>query len=286
VRSEHEAATAYIEAARCWIKAGDAKMGTEVLETEALPRIVDAGKLSQAAKLHNEVAEMMESEGAMEEAISHFQQAADLFIAENAASTALKCSTRIAHLSAQMDPPDLARAAEVFEHVGTESLSSNLLKFGAKSAFFNAVLCTLARGDVVAGERDLERFKELDYTFPGCRECKLLEDVVQVRARRVHARRMSAVVARGGGGGGGAAAGRIARLPTLRVLSPHHPHRHSYLFPPPPNPHSNPDPPLHSCPPDRRRGRTRTPRRSRTPCSTTTPSPSWTRGAPGACLHL
>jgi alpha-soluble NSF attachment protein len=153
-------------------------MGTEVLETEALPRIVDAGRLSQAAKLHNEVAEMMESEGAYEEAIRHFTEAADLFVAENASSTALKCVTRVAHLSAQLDPPDYARAAEMFERVGTESLSSNLLKFGAKSAFFNAVICTLARGDVVSGERDLERFKELDYTFPGCREAKLLEDVV------------------------------------------------------------------------------------------------------------
>ena len=182
MKSEHEAATSYIEAARCWIKAGDARMGTEVLETEALPRIVDAGRLSQAAKLHNEVAEMCEQEGAYEEAIRHFQEAADLFTAENAASTALKCITRIAHLSAQLDPPDLGKAAEMFERVGTESLNSNLLKFGAKSAFFNSVICTLARGDVVSGERDLERFKELDYTFPGCRECKLLEDVVQVRA--------------------------------------------------------------------------------------------------------
>ena len=54
-KSEHEAATAFIEAARCWIKAGDPHKGTEVLESEALPRIVDAGRLSQAAKLHNEV---------------------------------------------------------------------------------------------------------------------------------------------------------------------------------------------------------------------------------------
>jgi len=54
-KSEHEAATALIEAARCWIKAGDPHKGTEVLESEALPRIVDAGRLSQAAKLHNEV---------------------------------------------------------------------------------------------------------------------------------------------------------------------------------------------------------------------------------------
>ena len=179
IKDEHGAATAYIEAARAYIKGGDGKTGTEVLENEALPRIVDAGRLSQAAKLHGEVAELFEDEGLTPEAISHFQSAADLHYAENANSTALKSLTRIAHLSAQLDPPDLEKAAETFEKVATESLSSNLLKFGAKSAFFNAALCTLARGDVVAGEQALEKYKELDYTFPGCRECKLLEDVTQ-----------------------------------------------------------------------------------------------------------
>ncbi len=38
----------------------------------------------------------------------------------------------------------------------------------------------LATGDVVAADRDLNRYKDMDYTFPGTRECKLCEDVVQV----------------------------------------------------------------------------------------------------------
>ena len=178
VKSDSEAATAYIECARCYIKAGDGRMGTEVLETEALPRIVDAGRLSQAAKLHGEVAEMFEAEGQFDEAIKHFRQCADLHNAENASSTALKSLSRIATLSAQLDPPDWAQAAETFERVGTESLNSNLLKFGAKSNFFNAVMCTLASGDVVAAERALDKYKELDYTFPSCREAKLADDVL------------------------------------------------------------------------------------------------------------
>jgi alpha-soluble NSF attachment protein len=149
-----------------------------MLENEALPRIVDAGRLSQAAKLHGEVAEMFEGEGQFEDAIKHYQQAADLHSAENASSSALKSVTRIAHLSAQLDPPNWEQAASNFERVGTESLNSNLLKFGAKSAFFNSVICTLARGDIVAAERDLQKYQDQDYTFPGSREAKLLEDVV------------------------------------------------------------------------------------------------------------
>jgi alpha-soluble NSF attachment protein len=113
-----------------------------------------------------------------EEAMINYQKAADFFIAENAASTAAKCTGKIAYLAAKTDPPDYERAAQEFEKVGRESLASNLLKFGAKGNFFNATICTLARGDIVAADGSLNRFKEMDYTFGGSRECKLLEDVV------------------------------------------------------------------------------------------------------------
>ena len=40
------------------LQAGDAKAGSEILETEVLPRVVDAGRLTQAAKLHGELAQV------------------------------------------------------------------------------------------------------------------------------------------------------------------------------------------------------------------------------------
>jgi hypothetical protein len=55
-KSEGEASMAYVECSRCYIKAGDPKAGSDILENEVLPRVVDAGKLSQAAKLHGELA--------------------------------------------------------------------------------------------------------------------------------------------------------------------------------------------------------------------------------------
>jgi alpha-soluble NSF attachment protein len=177
-KDESAAATAYIECARCFIKAGDGKSGTEVLENEALPRIVDAGRLSQAAKLEAEVGEMFEAEGDYQSAINHYTQAADYHNAENAPSSAQKCLIRVAHLSAQLDPPDFEKASELFEQVGTESLSSNLLKFSAKSHFFNGFLCVLARGDAVSAENALNKAKEQDYTFEGCREAKLADDIL------------------------------------------------------------------------------------------------------------
>jgi alpha-soluble NSF attachment protein len=176
-KNDGDTANCFIEAARCYIKAGDSKTATSLIENEALPRMVDAGRLSQAAKLHEEVAGMLEEAEMYEDAMTNYQKAADFFSAENAASTAAKCSGKIAFLAAKTDPPDYERAAQEFERVGRDSLASNLLKFGAKGNFFNATICVLARGDIVAAEAALGRFKEMDYTFPGCRECKLLDDI-------------------------------------------------------------------------------------------------------------
>jgi alpha-soluble NSF attachment protein len=61
-----------------------------------------------------------------------------------------------------MDPPDFEKASSVFEQVGGDCLNSNLMKFSAKGYFLQAVLCTLARGDIVAADVQLNKFKEMD----------------------------------------------------------------------------------------------------------------------------
>ena len=149
------------------------------MEHEALARLVDAGRMSQAAKLYNELAELLEAEGMADVAIANYEKASDLFVAENATSSSHKALIRVAHLCATLEPAELDKAADTFAKVAGECLSNNLLKFQAKGYFFNAFLCILARTDVVAADSALERFKEMDYTFPGSRECKLCEDVLQ-----------------------------------------------------------------------------------------------------------
>lgn len=199
-----------------------------------MPRVVDSGRLTQAAKLHGELAQvrvpaempvardvfvvlvvlfavarstsvwviccpqMLEEDSQWAEAIKQYQSSADYYTAENAPTTALKALAKVAELSAkvsvqprppalfpacllhtawriqarctlQVDPPDYATAAETYEKCATESLPSNLLKFNVKNYLFNALLCTLAGGDIVAADRDLGRYKEIDYTFPGAR---------------------------------------------------------------------------------------------------------------------
>lgn len=135
--------------------------------------------MSQAAKLHNEIAELLEGEDIIPAAIENYEKAADMFSAESGMSSAHKCLAKVARLSVRLEPPNYDRAAVVLEQIGGECLGNNLLKFQAKGYFFDAMLVILAKGDVVAAELALNKFNDMDYTFPGSRESKLCGDLVQ-----------------------------------------------------------------------------------------------------------
>ena len=167
LKDDMEIASCYQEASRALIKAGNSAEATQLLETEAIPRMVDAGRLAPAAKLHEEVAKMFEDEHEFAQAIDHYGKAADLFGAENSASTAAKCKQNIARLSAMLDPPDYEKSSETYAECDMEAMASQLLKFGAKECFVRAVFCTLARNDLVTAEQQFDKFKEQDYTLEG-----------------------------------------------------------------------------------------------------------------------
>jgi alpha-soluble NSF attachment protein len=143
------------EASKCLSDAGTCykKGGTNIPKaiecwSDAVTLLCDAGRLNMAAKLSKEIAEALENN--LEEdsgnganvsvaaAIQSYQQAADLFEMENAKSQASGCLAKIAELSsAALDPPDLLKAAELYESLGRGCLESNLLKYNAKSHFLN-----------------------------------------------------------------------------------------------------------------------------------------------------
>jgi len=69
------------------------------------------------------------------------------------------------------------KAIEIYEKVASGSLDNNLLKWSVKEYFFKAGLCHLCTSDVVAANRALEKYKDMDPTFTSQRECKLLEQI-------------------------------------------------------------------------------------------------------------
>lgn len=149
----------------------------------AVSLLTDAGRLTAAAKLCKECAELFEQEeveGGVESAIENYEQAAELFALEESKSQASACRAKVAELcSAALDPPDLIRAAGIYEDLGRNCLESNLLKFNAKGYFLQAVFCHLANSDSVAAEQSMAKFEALDYTFTESREGKFAGQLVE-----------------------------------------------------------------------------------------------------------
>ncbi|KVI12079.1 alpha-soluble NSF attachment protein-like [Cynara cardunculus var. scolymus] len=171
--SKHEAANAYADAAHSYKKT-NTKECIAHLE-QALNIFMEIGRLSMAARYCKEIAELYEQEQNLEQAIVYYDKAADLFQGEEVTTSANQCKQKIAQFSAQLE--QYQKAIEIYEAIARQSLNNNLLKYGVRGYLLNAGICQLCKGDVVAITNALERYQELDPTFSGTREYKLLSDL-------------------------------------------------------------------------------------------------------------
>lgn len=171
--SKHEAANAYAEAAHCYKKI-NTKESVACLE-QSVNLFLDIGRLNMSARYFKEIAELHEQEQNLEKAIDYYDKAADLFESEEVTTSANQCKQKIAQFAAQLE--QYQKAIEIYEKLARQSLGNNLLKYGVKGHLLNAGICQLCRGDVVAINNALERYQELDPTFSGTREYKLLVEL-------------------------------------------------------------------------------------------------------------
>jgi alpha-soluble NSF attachment protein len=113
-------------------------------------------------------------------AIESYEQAAELFEADQSSSQASQMLAKVAELcSVALDPPDLLRAAQIYNDLGRKCLDSNILKFNARGFFLQAILCHLANNDAIAAEQAFSRYSSLDYTFGDSREGKLCQRLIE-----------------------------------------------------------------------------------------------------------
>ncbi|XP_012445339.1 alpha-soluble NSF attachment protein 2 [Gossypium raimondii] len=171
--SKHETAQAYVDAAHCYKKTAT-KEAISCLQ-QAVNLFCDIGRLSMAARYYKEIAELYESEQNIEQAMDYFEKAADFFQNEDVSSSANQCKQKVAQFAAQIE--QYQKAIEIYEEIARQSLTNNLLKYGVKGHLLNAGICQLCKGDVVAITNALERYQDLDPTFSGTRENKLLADI-------------------------------------------------------------------------------------------------------------
>ncbi|KAL2526716.1 Alpha-soluble NSF attachment protein 2 [Abeliophyllum distichum] len=171
--SKHEAANAYADAAHCYKKT-NTKESISCLE-QSVNLFLEIGRLNMSARYYKEIAELYEQEQNLEQTINYYEKAADLFQSEEVTTSANQCKQKIAQFAAQLE--QYPKAIEIYEEIARQSLNNNLLKYGVKGHLLNAGICQLCKADVIAINNALERYQELDPTFSGTREYKLLADL-------------------------------------------------------------------------------------------------------------
>lgn len=170
-KSKHDAASYYVDASTVFKKI-DPQKSIDCL-MRAIEMYTDLGRFTIAAKHHMTIAEIYETMLAdMDQAVRHYEQAADYYKSEESNSSAMKCQLMVAQLSAQAGQYD--KAAHIFEEAGNYAMDNKLLKYGAKDHFFKASICHFCV-DIVNGQKALQTYTESFPMFADSRECGLMK---------------------------------------------------------------------------------------------------------------
>ncbi|XP_076889502.1 alpha-soluble NSF attachment protein-like isoform X1 [Bidens hawaiensis] len=171
VDSKHEAANAYADAGHCYKKTNSSECISRL--EQSLDLFMEIGRLGMSARYCKEIAELYEQEQNLEKAMVYFDKAADLYQGEEVNSHANQCRLKIAQYAAELE--QYQKAIEIYEDIARHALNNNLLKYGVRGHLLNAGICQLCKADVVAITNALEKYEDMDPTFSGSREYKLLE---------------------------------------------------------------------------------------------------------------
>ncbi|OOF99413.1 hypothetical protein ASPCADRAFT_137857 [Aspergillus carbonarius ITEM 5010] len=144
----------------------------------AIQHYVLKGNLRRAATQQQHLAEVYEVElGDTKKALEAYEKAAEWFDGDNAEALANKHYLKAADLAALEG--DYYKAIEHYERIARASINNNLMKWSVKDYFLKGGICHLATNDLVATNRALENYRDIDTTFASTREHQLLVDLVQ-----------------------------------------------------------------------------------------------------------
>ncbi|CAN8068421.1 unnamed protein product [Agarophyton chilense] len=172
---EYEAASKYSDAGKAY-KNSDMRKAIAAYEN-AIILYSDAARFQQCARLKKEVAEILEAESNNAGALDAYNAAADFYDMDDAKSNANSMRVKVASLNALEGK--FADAADLYESIAENALSSNLLKYGAREHLLRAGLCRLCLADVIGAQRSLEKYDSMDPSFTTSREGKLLDSIVK-----------------------------------------------------------------------------------------------------------
>ncbi|KAI9773753.1 MAG: hypothetical protein M1835_006113 [Candelina submexicana] len=171
-----DAANTLVEAFKNYRKT-DPEDAARVLDA-AINHYTMKGNFRRAATHKQNLAELYEVElGDQKRAVESYETAAGWFESDNAEALANKLFLKVADLAALES--DYYKSIENYEKVAKSAVSNNLMKWSVKDYFLKAGICHLATNDMVATNRALESYRDLDPTFASTREHQLLVDLAE-----------------------------------------------------------------------------------------------------------
>jgi len=173
--SKYDAASVYVKASHCLKKMSLTEDVIKAL-SNAVELFTDEGRFSIAAKHQKEIAELYESIGDLEKAVTAYEIAAEYFEGEGSMSSGHSCLLKMAPTCALLE--NYTKSAEIFERVAAESVDNDLLKWSVKEYLLKAGICLLCAGDIVACKKALDKYCTLSVEFNSTREYQLLSALV------------------------------------------------------------------------------------------------------------
>eukprot|EP01096_Ripella_sp_DP13-Kostka_P005548 TRINITY_DN1895_c0_g1_i1.p1 TRINITY_DN1895_c0_g1~~TRINITY_DN1895_c0_g1_i1.p1 ORF type:complete len:294 (+),score=143.70 TRINITY_DN1895_c0_g1_i1:51-932(+) len=171
--NKYEGASLYVKAGEC-SKSNPKRKAAFYLK--AIELYSEEGRFTTAAKYHKELAESFEEAGDIDNAIVHFEAAAELYDGDSSEAHGNQCKLKVAHLAAEKG--DYKKAIGIFEETATQSLNNRIRKYNVKEYYLKAGICYLCLGDTVALRNALNRYRAQDYTFASQRESALLDKLI------------------------------------------------------------------------------------------------------------
>jgi len=178
-----------IEAKSNWREAGkcyrhvDYHKATDAYKN-AIQLNLDADRFGQAARLEEEIGDMLAEDDHLDEAIEAYERSADYYEAENDTGNKNKRLLKVAHMCGKAQK--WAKAIKIFESTAKASADNNLLRWKVKEYIFKAMLlnmCLLAEDDISKKKRvqwpdegmELnQRYCDISDIYASARENKLI----------------------------------------------------------------------------------------------------------------
>jgi len=176
LKEPDDAANTLTEAYKSYRK-DDPEDAARVLE-QAINHYTMKGNFRRAATHKQNLAELYENDlGDLKRAMEAYETAAGWFENDNAEALANKLYLKLADISALEG--DYYKSISNYERVSKSSINNNLMKWSVKEYLLKAGMCHLATADIVATNRALESYRELDPSFMQTREHQLLVDLAE-----------------------------------------------------------------------------------------------------------